>query len=285
LNELGYAQGEPFSNASVKRFQHRTGAFQLWVIESGDIKWSEWTITCDYLLHNTSAREQYTIEHAQWSSDPARKEKFFHNTWIAAQQWWIKFYGFGPLQALVQELSDLRAPWYISSGWALDLYLGRVTRVHQDLDVGIAYADQLILRDYMTARGWKFVTPFDKRLEVWQPHTRLELPRHQAHAHRDGAFLDFLLTDIKDGVWKYRREPSIVQSLERITMKTDEGIPFLAPEVVLLFKSRNTSNKERPKDQTDFEMVVPHLEPERRAWLRWALLATNPTHSWIDILG
>jgi len=75
-----------------------------------------------------------------------------------------------------------------------------------------------------------------------------------------------------------------VRHLDRAVLQTASGIPFLAPEVVLLFKSKNTSNRERSQDQIDFENVCPHLEPERRAWLRWALLATDQGHPWIDRL-
>ena len=43
----------------------------------------------------------------------------------------------------------------------------------------------------VTDGGWKFVTPFEKRLEPWPPHMRLELPRHQVHAHRVTSLLIF----------------------------------------------------------------------------------------------
>ncbi|TAH49063.1 MAG: hypothetical protein EYC68_18180 [Chloroflexota bacterium] len=284
LGELGYAPSDENPNASLKKYRHVSSAFQLFVIESGDERWLERILTRDYLLHNAAARERYASERAQWANDDARKQEFFREVWNKAQAWWIASSGFTPVENLAQELFELRAAWHIVGGWALDLFLGRVQRVHHDLDVEIAYADQLSLREYMTARGWKFVTPFEKRLEVWQPATRLEPPRHQAHAHRDGAFIDFLLSDIEGGVWRYRREPSIVQVMERISMKAEQGIPYLAPEIILLFKSRNTSGKDRSKDESDFRETLPHLEPARRAWLRWALLAADPTHTWIEYL-
>jgi hypothetical protein len=145
-------------------------------------------------------------------------------------------------------------------------------------------SDQLALQQQLTAGGWKLLTPFQDRLKPWPLHMRLELPRHQVHAHRDGAFIDFLLADVEPGVWRYRREPTIVRAVDRMSLRTEAGIPFLAPEIVLLFKSKNTSNQERRKDEADFERVHARLEPERRAWLRWALIATNSTHSWIERL-
>jgi len=141
----------------------------------------------------------------------------------------------------------------------------------------------LELQRHLVGRGWKLITPYEKRLEPWPPHMKLELPRHQVHAHREEEFIDFLLTEM-DEVWKYRRESLVIRSLDRTGLRTESGIPYLAPELVLLFKSRNTSNQERLKDQSDFELALPHLDPERRAWLHWALVATSPDHPWINQL-
>jgi hypothetical protein len=70
-----------------------------------------------------------------------------------------------------------------------------------------------------------------------------------------------------------------------MSLKNAEGIPLLAPELVLLFKSQNTSGKDRDKDQDDFHRIYPLLEAERRAWLRWALVASAPAHPWIEALA
>jgi hypothetical protein len=37
--------------------------------------------------------------------------------------------------------SPLSVPWWIAGGWALDLFLGQVSRSHADIDVGIFRAD------------------------------------------------------------------------------------------------------------------------------------------------
>jgi hypothetical protein len=163
--------------------------------------------------------------------------------------------------------------------------------VHQDVDVVINRADQLLLREHMGARGWRFLTPLHGKLEAWPPHMRLEMPRHQAHAHRDGHFIDFLLTDLLltdlgSQVWFYRRTPLIIRHAQQAFRQSPQGIPYLAPELVLLYKSKNTSTGQRPRlnDQRDYEAVAPHLSPEARAWLRWALLAGDTGHPWIEEL-
>ena len=59
------------------------------------------------------------------------------------------------------------------------------------------------------------------------------------------------------------------------------GIPFLAPEIALLYKSKGTG----AKDEADFHRALPLMDAERRAWLRDALLRTMPDHHWISTLA
>ena len=292
LEALGYERIVDDERAPEQRFRHTIGNFQLYIIDVGNERWTEYLLLRDYLRHTAEARQAIAQQKQAWAvkllTEPAAyqatKAELFSQTLIAARQWWVNYHGFTPVEAVAHELKDFSQPWYISSGWALDLFLGRVRRVHQDVDVVVARADQLVLQQYMTERHWKFVTPFEKRLEPWPIHMRIELPRFQVHAHRGDEFIDFLLTDIEQGVWRYRRNPMIIQTMERSYLTADTGIRFLAPELVLLFKSKNTSGQGRSKDQLDFEEVKAHLTSERRVWLRWALLVTDPTHAWLEQL-
>ena len=133
-------------------------------------------------------------------------------------------------------------------------------------------------------RGWKFVTPFDGALVPWPQHMRLELPRHQAHAHRDGAFIDFLIGEIGDGFWRFRKNPAVLRTMDRAILRTEAGIPFVAPEIALLHKGKNIDTA-RTKDGEDFLKLRGRLEPERLAWLRWALTVIAPGHPWIELLA
>jgi hypothetical protein len=46
-------------------------------------------------------------------------------------------------------LGGVDAPWWLAGGWAIDAFLGRVTRVHEDTDVLVLRRDQAAFR----ARG------------------------------------------------------------------------------------------------------------------------------------
>jgi GrpB-like predicted nucleotidyltransferase (UPF0157 family) len=277
VHTLGYEFMPGYENAPEQRFRHTDGTYELHFARVGTDSVLNHLLIRDYLRHEASARETY-IQLKQG------KPQLFTQLLEEAHHWWVIHHGFSPVTAVAQELAGYPHPWYISSGWALDLFIGQPQRVHHDTDIVVRRCDQLVLQQHLTERGWQLLTPLHGKLEPWPPHMFLHLPRHQVHAHRDGAFMDFLISEIEHGLWRYRREPSIVQSGERIGLETADGLPYLAPELVLLFKSKNTGQQERPKDQQDFERVLPYLEPARRAWLRWALLVTHPEHSWLEWL-
>lgn len=292
LEALGYNSVPGFEAAPEQRFRHESGRFQLFIVDAGSEKWTEYLLVRDYLRHSEAGRQERAAFQQEWAEKKdteaaaytAAKADHFEAILKKANVWWPAHHGFAPVEAVIQELSVFPCPYYISSGWAIDLFLGRVTRVHHDIDVAIARCDQLVLQQYMTERGWKFVTPHEQRLEPWPTQMRLELPRHQAHAHREGAMIDFLISEIEHDLWRFRRAPSIVRTVERLTLRTETGIPFLAPEVVLLFKRNAVNADGRSKDKNDFESVRTLLEPERKAWLRWALTTLDPEHPWITAL-
>lgn len=55
-------------------------------------------------------------------------------------------------------------------------------------------------------------------------------------------------------------------------LTTADGLPYLAPELQLLYKS----NDVRPKDDADAAIVIGLLDPERRGWLAAHLPAGHP---------
>lgn len=76
-----------------------------------------------------------------------------------------------------------------------------------------------------------------------------------------------------DEEWIYRREPSLRRPWDEAVLSSRSGVPYLAPELQLLFKSKDV----RPKDQLDAEVVVPTLSESQRALLESWL---PPDHPW-----
>jgi len=274
LRALGY-RPLPAASAAEQRFRHTRRPVQLLFAESGTDRWQNYLTLRDYLAHLGPAAPR---------PPAAGRERHFARLLPRANAWWVARHGFDAVEALVAEMDGFARPWHIAGGWAIDLFLGHVHRVHHDLDVEIARDDQQALRAHLEARGWTFVTPYAGRLERWPPDMRLEGARHQAHAFRGAQFIDCQIADIRDGVWYYRRQPEVVRLMARAGRRTAAGVPYVAPELALLFKSKNTGRQPRTQDGADFERAWPCLEPEGRAWLRWALTASDPGHPWIQRL-
>jgi hypothetical protein len=81
--------------------------------------------------------------------------------------------------------------------------------------------------------------------------------------------------------WVYRRDTAVRLPLAEAIERTVDGIPYLVPQIVLLFKAKTP----REKDESDFERLLPLLDSARRSWLADALRAAHPGHSWLPLLA
>ena len=169
--------------------------------------------------------------------------------------------------------------WYIAGGWAIDLYLNNQTRNHHDIEIAIARKDQLNLKEYLI--NWTFNKVFKGELSIWE-HEYLELPIHELHGKNNSTNekLEVLLNEIESNQWKFRREESITCRLDAFYSVSSEGIPYLNPEIVLLYKVKNT----REKDHQDFKNTVNYLTNSQKKWLREAILVHHPNHEWLEDL-
>jgi hypothetical protein len=167
-------------------------------------------------------------------------------------------------------------PWYIAGGWAIDLYLGHQTREHEDIDVAILRKDQADLRTHLAA--WAFEKVVDGHRLPWADGERLDPPVHEVHGTSENRPpIEFLLNESSGATWRFRRNPAITRGLDRIGLRTSAGVPFLVPEIVLLFKAKAAG----AKDASDFDFVQPRLRAEPRRWLKNALEICYPGHPWI----
>lgn len=164
--------------------------------------------------------------------------------------------------------------WWLSGGHALELHVGRAWRVHDDIDVGITRSDAGGLLEVL--HGWDIhigaagvLTPWDGGL--------LDADRSQNNlwcrpAPASPWSIDVTVGDGDEHEWVYRRDPRIRRRWSDAVLTAFDGTPYLAPELQLLFKSKNV----RPKDDVDAVTVIPLLEPGRRAWLGGHLPADHP---------
>ncbi len=126
---------------------------------------------------------------------------------------------FGPVLEVARLMRGFPRPWYIAGGWAIDLFLRRETREHDDIDVAILRKDQAELRTHLAA--WAFEKVVDGQRLPWLDGERLDLPVHEVHATSETrARVEFLLNESSGASWQFRRNPAITRRLDRIGMRT-----------------------------------------------------------------
>ena len=165
------------------------------------------------------------------------------------------------------------------AGHALDLFLGRQTRHHDDLEIGVAHHDFRAIE-----RALHELELFVVGDGTAHAVTESALALHRQTWGRDrgtGLWRVDVIRERWDGdVWVFRRDPRIHVEAAELVLRTPDGIPYVRPEVALLFKAKSI----RPKDEADFEAVLPDLDEKQRAWLADALGIVHPGHSWLERL-
>jgi hypothetical protein len=193
---------------------------------------------------------------------------------------------FKPIVDAAGLMRGFPSPWFVSGGWAIDLFLGNVTRKHTDIEIGIYRRDQQAL--WRQLPGWSFEKAIPRAEGTswmrWTENEELELPVHQIRAKREAVQslgFDVFLNERTDTYWFSRRHPGLTRPLAEAEGVGAFGIPILSPEIQLLFKAKQT----RAKDQADFEATLPRLTARQRDWLARALREFYPEHFWSKAIG
>ena len=177
--------------------------------------------------------------------------------------------------------SSLDVPWWIAGGWAIDLYLAEQTRAHADLDIGVLRRD--IGQVLAMLPSWEI---FEAKEGLLTRVRDGELPRPDVHSLwcRPAGIsvwtVELMLDESADEEWIYRRHQAIRRPLATAIQRCDTGLPFLAPEIQLLYKSKQM----RARDQVDFDRTAPRLSGAARVWLLESLDSVEPEHRWIPAL-
>jgi hypothetical protein len=180
----------------------------------------------------------------------------------------------GALEGVARLMSTYRGAWWIAGGWAIDLYVDRITRAHDDVDVAVLRKDQHALQRHLA--DWRLTKVVAATHEPWAAAEQLDLPVHQVHARRGDEEVEFLFNEVTADSWRFRRNGAVCLPLADLTVQTQRGLPALCPQVVLLYKAKAP----RAKDHEDFQLVLPKLRTEARRWLAAALAECHPAHPW-----
>jgi hypothetical protein len=211
---------------------------------------------------------------------------------------------------LIYQLNDylrrIEVDYAICGGSAIDLFIGRKTRLHKDLDVAVFWEDRDKIVQYMLNDGRNLYEPCgsgylhkinsikeQKRVKsnIWcirhnNPHYKfVEYEKDMFEVDFDGSeqtklnFIEYLFNSRDREHFIYARNHNIKREISKAIMKTGD-ILYLAPELVLLYKSTALYN---PDYQHDFENTLPFMNENQKLWLKNALVIMFPDgHEWID---
>ncbi len=192
-------------------------------------------------------------------------------------------------------------------GQAVDLFLGYESRIHGDIDVCAYWNGRDEIIRFMQSQGFQVyemlgggrahrITDVSKQIREKRnifcfkdscPLIRL-YPldendccwiefSHVGQTELD--FVEFLFNDRSETRFEYARDREITREIGKAVLSAD-GIPYLAPELCLLYKSTVI---DREGYQQDFELAYRAMNGEQRAWLQRALKRLYPQgHRWIE---
>jgi hypothetical protein len=180
-------------------------------------------------------------------------------------------------------LVQSRLNFWIGGGYAIDLFLGKITREHDDLDIVIKRDDQLHFQHVLT--DWDLQAanpPGTGNLTPWARAQFLELPVHNIWCRKNINSpwdIELLFSEFEKQEWVYRRTQSIRGPIQEFAWKHESGLMVLNPVIQLLYKSRSR----RPKDEQDLRLCLLNLNSDQKKSLKeWIIIDSGLIHPWIE---
>lgn len=183
---------------------------------------------------------------------------------------------------LFARIEKFNRGWYVVGGWALDIWHGHQTRPHEDLEfcVILDHIEHCRVR----LSDLEFFSVIDEKL-IHLPSSEpapVDLWQFWGADMATGCWrVDMMVERGTGETWSYKRQPSIQLPRTAAIRMNADGISYLAPALVLLFKAKYM----RQKDIDDFSRHAPKLEAQEIADLMRWLDDTHPGHGWIASLG
>jgi hypothetical protein len=179
-----------------------------------------------------------------------------------------------PLSDAIELFSDYSGRWWIAGGRALELFVGELWREHEDTDIAILRQEVDLVRRHLAS--WDVQVAAAGKLSPWDgriPNPELNENNMWCRpTPKDPWAMDLTVSDGDAICWTYRRDREIqIPGVDAVLVNAD-GVPYLAPELQLLFKSKHL----RSKDTVDARKVIPRLSDARREWLSQHLSMGHP---------
>jgi hypothetical protein len=172
--------------------------------------------------------------------------------------------------------------WWISGGWSLDLYLGHPTRLHEDTDVLVLQRD--LEHVHALLPGWVIMAADPPgTLRHWLEGETLPKGIRDIWcrpSNSDTWQFQLMVIRTEGDRWIFPRDSRLTGEIAQLS-DVREGIPIIAPEFQLLYKSRVPH---RSRDANDLRRMIPRLSRRRQAWLRERVELLYPDSPALELL-
>lgn len=193
-------------------------------------------------------------------------------------------------------------------GYAIELFLNKEIRTHGDIDVSVYWNDRDKIILYMKSLGWDvyemcgngmahMINDINNQMRIKRnifcikdncelvnlnPQSKNEM--YYLEFNHSGQtklnFVEFLFNDRTETDFLYARNTKLTRCLSKAILISN-NISFLAPELILLYKSTDI---EREGYQLDYEEAICSMDFEQKQWLLNALVTMYPEgHPWANI--
>ena len=147
--------------------------------------------------------------------------------------------------ALYTELEQMGVTFWIDGGWCVDALVGRITRVHDDLDIALAWKDVVPMEAYLLSKGYKRVEEESKWNFVMMDEEGRKIDFHAFVKDEQGNIVDGVLYP--------------VDSLTGYGEIEGYRVRCISPEYMITFKRGYTL---REKDYQDIQVLCDTCEIE-----------------------
>jgi hypothetical protein len=193
-------------------------------------------------------------------------------------------------------------------GYAIDIHIGCTTRPHGDIDISAFFEDRSMIILFMQAHDWivyeamgngivHLITDLNDQKMVKNnifcvkkdcPFFHVELIENNNYKceiehieQKKLDYVEFLFNKHTEKEFIYSRNNSIKLEHNKAILNKN-NFTYLAPELVLLYKSTDLLRKE---NEQDFNTIISTMPYDNKIWLKNALTKVYPNgHEWIHRL-
>ena len=188
-----------------------------------------------------------------------------------------------PVPAVTALMKGAGFFWCLAGGQAVEQVVGQSYRRHDDTDIVVLRPEQLPVQAWLGVDWYLAAADPPGTLRPWATGEKLPWRVHDVWARRaeSRAWELQIMIQEADGEWWYFRRDDRVQGRVAELATIVNGLPCLRMDLQLLYKAKSA----RPRDEIDFQQLLPHLgEVERHTLAEWLRLTSPNGHHWIEAL-